>query len=265
MARRVTDSNKITTKQILAILKADKESDKEDHTKFFYLYVSTSEDDTIDEEQRKRKKRRLLAGQQTLDEHITSTSNSGMLESTSREDIDVGETGQVDNTENTSQLTELVGDNNAGVQNDQGTSDTQGTSDAQGTSDTQGTSDARNKAMRKIHDTTLPNLLYPKGWRKVCDKDLKPTYRALYFNTIKKEPDDEKDNHHMQRVNEIRKEVQEKAKEIMEEYNVKFKINSLLSRPLLYDEEALKEQSQQQDSTRRQQQTKLDDFFPKKP
>ena len=242
MARRETDSNKITTKEILATLKAN-----EDHTKFFYLYVSTSEDDIIDEEQRKRKKRRLLAGQQTLDEHITSTSNSGMSESTSREDIDVGETGQVDSTENTSQLTELVRDNNAGVQNDQGTSD------------------ARNKAMRKIHDTTLPNLLYPKGWRKVCDKDLKPTYRALYFNTIKKEPDDEKDNYHMQRVNEIRKEVQEKAKEVMEENNVKFKINSLLSRPLLYDEEALKEQSQQQDSTHRQQQTKLDDFFLKKP
>ena len=112
-------------------------------------------------------------------------------------------------------MTELVEDNNAGVQNDQVTSDAEGTSDA------------RRKAMRKIHDTTLPGLLNPKGWRKVYDKDMKPTYRALYFNTIKKEYS-ENDNceedeiSHIQRVNKIRKEVQEKAKEVMKEYKVEF-------------------------------------------
>ena len=63
--------------------------------------MSTSEDGTTDEEQRKRKRRRLSAGQQTIDKHVTATSNSGIPESSSGEDIDVGETSQVDNTDNT--------------------------------------------------------------------------------------------------------------------------------------------------------------------
>ena len=147
MASKETDQHKITTKEILAKLKADS-----DHTKFFYLYVSTSEDGTTDEEP-KRKKIKLSAGQQTLDKCLTAISNSGMSQSSSREDNDVGETGQVDNTESTSQPKQIVGDSNAGVQNDQGAQ--------------------RGKAMNKIHDKTLPYLLNPMGWRKVCDKDMK--------------------------------------------------------------------------------------------
>ena len=236
MASKETDQHKITTKEILAKLKADK-----DHTKFFYLYVSTSEDNTPDEEP-KRKKIKLSAGQRTLDN--TAISNSGMSQSSSREDNDVVETGQVDNTESTSQPKQIVGDNNAGVQNDQGTTITQ-----------------RGKAMKTIHDKTIPHLLSPMGWRKVCDKDMKPTYRALYFNTIKKESAEEDEIHHIQRVSEIRKMVEDKANEVMDEYKVKFKINSLLSRPLLYDEDALKEQLISQGSTHQEQQTKLDDYF----
>ena len=164
-----TTQNKITTEEILAKLQDDK-----DHTKFFYLYVSTSEDDTTyhDEEGRGIKKRKLS--------NTTATSHSGNLEcSSSREDNDVGETRQVDNTES-------VADNNPGVQNDQKAID-----------------NARSKAMKRVHDTIQTEVLYPQKWKKVCDKDWKPTYRALYFKTIEKEQNEkesgkEGDIQHMQ-------------------------------------------------------------------
>ena len=48
------------------------------------------------------------------------------------------------------------------------------------------TKKARKKAMKEVHSKILPELLCPHGWQKVYDKDLKLTYRALYFNTIEK-------------------------------------------------------------------------------
>ena len=218
-------NDKITTEEILA--KLDKEKD---HTKFFYLYVSTSEDDKTDEEGRGIKKRKLL--------NTTATSHSGNSEcSSSREDNDVGETGQVDKTES-------VADNNSGVQNDQKAR----------------IDNARSNAMKKAHDTIQTEVLYPRKWKKVCDKDWKPTYRALYFNTIEKERNEKESGkegeiQHMQRVNEIRKVVQKTAEKVMDDSKVKFKINSLLSRPLLYDEKTLEEQltSLRQGSTHKEQ------------
>ena len=218
-----TTQNKITTEEILAKLKDDK-----DHTEFFYLYVSTSEDDTTDEEGSGIKKRRLL--------DTTAISHNGNSEcSSSREDNDVGETGQVDNTES------AVADNNPGVQNDQ-----------------KATDNARSKAMKRVHETIQTEVLYPREWKKVCDKDWKPTYRAFYFKTIEKtrnekESGKEGDIKHMQRVNEIRKEVQKAAEKVMDDSKVKFKINSLLSRPLLYDEKTLEEQLTSLGSTHKEQ------------
>ena len=49
------------------------------------------------------------------------------------------------------------------------------------------------------------------------------------------------------------KEVQKAAEKVMDDSKVKFKINSLLSRPLLYDEKTLEEQLTRQGSTHKEQ------------
>ena len=102
----------------------------------------------------------------------------------------------------------------------------------------------RKKAMQEVHKTILPSLLGqgPDEWWKVFDKDTKLTYRALYFSVIKKRPG-EKKNAFIQRVGKIRHDIAEEVHKLKETHQVNFKINSLLSKPFLYDEEALEEQT----------------------
>jgi len=98
----------------------------------------------------------------------------------------------------------------------------------------------RKKAMDKVHEVILPKVLGPDGWRKVYDKDLELTYKALYFNIIKKDKGEDKKKY-IQRVNAIRGRIAEEADKVKKEYDVNFKINSLLSKPFLYDELALEQ------------------------
>ena len=97
------------------------------------------------------------------------------------------------------------------------------------------------------------------------DKDMKITYRALYFNTIEKKRNED-DTTHIQRVAKYREIIRKKVEELKSDQGVNFKINSLLSRPLLYDPATLQEQSIREESTqrRRQRQTQLDSFLNKK-
>ena len=121
---------------------------------------------------------------------------------------------------------------------------------------------AREKAMCKIHKVTVPTVLSGDGWMKVYDKDMKLTYRALYFNIIQKHQDED-DNAYIQRVNKIRTTLAEEAKKVKKEYDVNFKINSLLSKPFVYDEQALLEQSMREGSTHqplKQKQKHMDDY-----
>ena len=115
--------------------------------------------------------------------------------------------------------------------------------------------------MNKVHKVVLPKVLSIDGWEKVYDKDMKLTYRALYFNIIKKQQGED-DNTYIQRVGKIRQMVAEEADKVKKEYDVNFKINSLLSKPFLYNEEALAEQSMREGPTQKQsKQTRMDDYF----
>ena len=96
--------------------------------------------------------------------------------------------------------------------------------------------------MNQIHEHVLPSLLCPEGWRKVVDKDGKPTYWALYFNVIEK-TQDETNIDHIQRVSKVRERIAQKVKEVKTKFNVNFKTNSLLCSPLLYDSLALEDLS----------------------
>lgn len=93
------------------------------------------------------------------------------------------------------------------------------------------------RAMDKAHKNIRQKVLKPDGWRKVCDNDGKATYRSLYFNTFEK-LQDEDDDSQTRRVAQVRKRIESEANEVMLNAGdgVEFKINSLLSRPLRYDE-----------------------------
>ena len=114
--------------------------------------------------------------------------------------------------------------------------------------------------MNYVHNTILPLVLEPKGWKKVVDKDTTVTYRALYFNIIKRYSDDEDVCTFTKRVgicHKIAEDVQKK----MDKHQVNFKINSLQSKSFLYDEKAL-EQSMRATQTQAPglKQTTLDDY-----
>ena len=102
---------------------------------------------------------------------------------------------------------------------------------------------ARKVAMNEVHQRILPDILYPVGWKKVYDKDQKSTYRALYFSTSARRPNEDEITHN-RRVGEIREKIHEAVKRLQEKYGVNFKINSLLSKPILYDKLSTEEQSQ---------------------
>ena len=105
---------------------------------------------------------------------------------------------------------------------------------------------AREKVMGLIRTDVLPRVLCPDGprlgWKKVYDKDGKPTYRALYFNIIPKGIDEDNISY-IRRVNKIRSTLFEEGDKLRVKYKVNFKINSLLSKPFLYDDDYLTEQS----------------------
>lgn len=100
-----------------------------------------------------------------------------------------------------------------------------------------------NKARREFHSDILPRILGPEGWKKVYDKDGKGTYRALYFNIIPKRRDEDGISY-IKRVNRIRSTLFEEGDKLRTKYDVNFKINSLLSKPFLYDDDYLTEQLQ---------------------
>ena len=94
--------------------------------------------------------------------------------------------------------------------------------------------------MNLVHRHVRKEVLYPNGWKKVCDKDRTMTYRALYFNIIKMHSDEDP-KAYILRVNKVREKICKEADKIKEERRVNFKTNILLSKPFLYDEPTLKE------------------------
>ena len=224
-----TRLEKISTREILEQLKLA----NGDSTNFFYLYVSTG-----GMEQKDKKRRQLPPGQQTIDRFLPTHSHNDDTESEEDDDNQMEADNHMDSTETTSQSVMSP------PQNDPSLS---------------GSKTDREVAMEKVHKSILPKVLKSlHGWKKVYDKDLKITYRALYFNIIEKQPDED-DITHIQRVGRIRERIREEADKLKTQYGVNFKINSLLSKPILYDEEALKDMSMSKGSTQRQPQ--IDDYF----
>ena len=193
---------KISTKEILKKL----EQVNGDYTSFFYLYVSTG-----GVEQKRQKRRQLPPGQQTLDRFPGTDSDSDDTESEGDDNNQMEVDNHTDSTASSSQ------------------SVTSPSSDPPLSG-----SKKREVAMGKVHKDILPAVLKPLGWKKVYDKDLKITYRALYFNVIEKQPNED-DISHIRRVGEIRERIRQEADKLKTQDGVNFKINSLLSRPLLYD------------------------------
>ena len=215
-------AQKISTSEILQLLKSSS-----DHTKFFYLYVSTS-----GRENKRQRNRPLLPGQQTLDKYIQPQEDNDNTDSSGDESDEA-----MDSAPQPPLHVQLPVEENPAAQNLPSIS----------------TKEAREQAMNDVHRKILPELLYNHGWQKVYDKDMKITYRALYFNTIEKQRGED-DISHMQRVGKCRERISEEVKKLKKERDVNFKINSLLSRPLLYDETALEEQSMREGLTQRKQQ-----------
>ena len=85
---------------------------------------------------------------------------------------------------------------------------------------------------KQVHEVILPEVL--RGWKKVYDKDSKLTYQALYFGVIERQTDEDESTHN-RRVGRIRETIREKVIALQQENNVEFKINSLLSKPILYN------------------------------
>ena len=92
--------------------------------------------------------------------------------------------------------------------------------------------------MNEVHHTILPDVLRKDGWKKVYDKDGMATYRALYFNKSEKQ-ENESDVEHNRRVGQVRSKIREKVVELQESCGVNFKINTLLSKAILYDDQTL--------------------------
>ena len=228
---------KISTSEILELLRTNS-----DHTKFFYLYVSTS--GRVDKRQQSKP---LPPGQQTLDKHFQQQ-EEGEEEEEEEEDSDSG--SDVEPMDTSQQMPPSPVQENPVAQN------------SPVLPSTPPAKKTRQNAMGDVHLKILPELLYPHGWKKVYDKDLKITYRALYFNTIEK-LQNEDDITHIQRVGKYRDMIHDKVEELKKERGANFKINSLLSRPLLYDPPTLQEQLTKEKSTQRKQ-TQIDAHFPKK-
>ena len=252
----------ITTADILARLKEK----GGDNTEFFYLYVSTA-----GKEQRRKQKRTrsLLKGQQLLS--FTPQRNQTERDDPAEDDDEDDGTGNQDNDYDISmdnqddELDDYVddqGDRLDGQGHQSGANITSSTPQPSAASQSLTQDKSRQKTMSYVHNTILPLVLQPKGWKKVVDKDTKVTYRTLYFNIIEKYSDDEDVNTFTKRVGKIRHKIAEDVQKKMDEHQVNFKINSLRSKPFLYDEEALDEQSMSVTQTQPPglKQTTLDDY-----
>ena len=207
-------SFKISTSEILELLEATS-----DHTKFFYLYVSTS-----GTEEKRQRNRKLPSGQQTLDKYIQGEDS---------DDID-GSGDESDEVMNliSQSLLQLPVEEDSVAQNPPSTSKS-----------------AREKAIEDVQGKILPKLLCNvHGWQKVCDKDMKTTYRALYFKI--------EDN--IQKAAKYRDIIRDEVDKFKKERGVNFKVNSLLSRPLRYDKTALEEQSTREGPPQRKKQKCID-------
>ena len=193
---------KITTTEILEILKQAHQQG--DSTSFFYLLVAIGgKGDTIQE----------MSGQPTSDRDHTTDSDRDSSDSDEDNDEQMETADHVDTTTNTSQLTTPpTGDSNTLLKK------------------------RRKAAMNEVRNTTLPDVLRIDGWKKVYDKDRKSTYPALYFKKIERQPS-ETEIRHNQRVGEIRVRIREKVEAVQERHGVRFKINTLLSRAILYDDQ----------------------------
>ena len=224
---------KISTSEILELLRTNS-----DHTKFFYLYVSTS--GRVD---KRKQNKPLPPGQRTLDKHFQQ-----QQEGEEEEEEDGDSDSDVESMDTSQQMPPSPVQENPVAQN------------SPVLPSTPPAKKTRENAMGDVHLKILPELLYPHGWKKVYDKDLKITYRALYFNTIEKLPSED-DITHIQRVGKYRDMIHDKVEELKKERGANFKINSLLSRPLLYDPPTLQEQSMREQSTQRKQQTQIGAYF----
>ena len=234
MAARNKQLKKISTTEIFEELRKA----NGDSSEFFYLYVSTS-----GKEHKRQNRRKLPPDQQTLDKYVVEDSDSESSED-EEDDAQMECDDHVDPTGNTSQSATPPADNNS-------------------LSLPSGSKKDREATMDLVHKHIRQEVLYPDGWKKVCDKDGTTTYRSLYFNIIKMHSNEDPIAYNL-RVSEVRETIHREADKIKEEHRVNFKTNTLLSKPFLYDEPTLKEQSMSQGSTQRGRQTKLDEYANKK-
>jgi len=233
----------ITTADILRKLKQVITEKGGDNTEFFYLYISTA-----GVEQRRKPKRTQphLEGQQQLsftpqrnrtDPADDDDTDSDQDDSTSDQNLDIDDQhDEIDNQEDGMDDQSRQGSTNIASSSSQ-------PSAASLLSRSLKEDKIRQEAMIYVHNTILPLILEPEGWKKVVDKDTKLTYRALYFNIIKKHSGEDVQASYIPRVGMIRHKISKKVQELKDERRVNFKINSLLSKPFLYDEEALAEQT----------------------
>jgi len=237
-----------------------------DNTEFFYLYVSTA-----GVEQRRKPKRTQphLEGQQHLpftpqrnrtdpvdDDNTDSDQDDNQDDSTSDQNLDIdAQFDEIDEQEDGMDDQSRQGSTNIASSSSQ-------PSAASLLSRSLTQDKIRQEAMIYVHNTILPLILEPEGWKKVVDKDTKLTYRALYFNIIKKHPGEDVQATYIPRVGMIRHKIAKKVQELKDERQVNFKINSLLSKPFLYDEEALAEQTMRATQTQPpgMKQRTLDDY-----
>ena len=235
-----TRLKKIGTSKILEKLKRA----GGDSTQFFYLYVSTAG------KERKKQTRKQVSGQQKLNFPPTHTEDEDNDDTESEDDQQM-EVDEVDYTGNVTQQTQSLDGDNLVVEDNP--------------SPALSKDKARKEAMNTVHKVVLPKVLSKDGWMKVHDKDMKLTYRALYFNIIQKHQDED-DIVYIKRVGNIRTTLAEEADKVKKQYDVNFKINSLLSKPFVYDEPTLVEQSLREESTQmppKQRQLQIDDFVRK--
>ena len=258
---KVPKLQSITTADILRKLKqvTDKGGD---NTEFFYLYVSTA-----GKERKKRQQRAQLLpqGQQQLpflpkaeedpvdDDEITDSDEEDDEDTNDQDDDRDDQDDRMDSQDNRT----YSQDGQSGASASFGSQPSQSSF----LSPTLSEDKTRKDAMTYVHKVILPSLLGPEEWKKVFDKDTKLTYRALYFNIIKHRSTEDEPTF-VQRVGQIRHKIANEAKQVMKDRGVNFKINSLLSKPFLYNEEALVEQTMRATQTQPPglKQRTLDDY-----
>ena len=211
---------KISTIEILEKLKIA----NGDYTSFFYLFVSTGGVE--------QKRRHLPVGQQTLDNYICRGSDSDDTESDDTESEESNDESMETDHDTTTFQSKILVENNPSLLESR---------------------KAKMRAMKRFHKSILPGVLYPHGWKKVYDKNTKLVYRALFFNVIEKLPNED-DISHIWRVSKVKEVISEEATKLEQQYDVNFAVTSLISKPIVYDQQALEVVSMREGSTQRQPQ-----------